>query len=98
MTTKANRPGIQSVYFEHVTFAVFTAACYIKGSLSVVHDLNMTVGKDTGLNVITVAIISSQALHKKNIAFCFNNQVIDFVKIYQPEITKLQWWNGRCCG
>ena len=67
------RHKIQSAYFGHEAFTVFTAACYIKGSLSVIHDLNLTVDKDTGLNVIPVSIISNQTLHEKNIAFCCNN-------------------------
>ena len=70
---KINRHKIQSAYFAHETFTVVTAACYIKGSLSVVHDINLTVDKDTGLNVIPVAIISNKTLHEKNRTFCCNS-------------------------
>ena len=59
------RHKIQSAYFGHEAFIVFTAACYIKGSLSVVHDLNLTIDKDTGLNVIPAAVISIQTFMKK---------------------------------
>ena len=59
------RHKIQSAYFGHKAFIVFTAACYIKGSLSVVHDLNLTIDKDTGLNVIPVPTISIQTFMKK---------------------------------
>ena len=59
------RHRIQSASFEHEVFTVFTTACYIKDSLSVVHDLNLTVNKDTGLNIIPIAVISNQTSHKK---------------------------------
>ena len=59
------RHKIQSPYFGHEAFTVFTAACNIKDSLSVVHDINLTVDKDIGLNVIPAAIISNQTLHEK---------------------------------
>ena len=59
------RHKIQSAYFGHEAFIVFTAACYIKGSLSVVQNLNLTVDKDTALNVIAAAIISNQTFTKK---------------------------------
>ena len=59
------RHKIQSAYFGHEVFTVFTAAYYIKGSSSVAHDLNLTVDKGTGLNVVPVAIISNQTLHEK---------------------------------
>ena len=95
---KINRHKIQSAYFGHEAFTVFTAACYIKGSLSVVHYLNLTVNNDTGLNVIPVAIISNQALHEENITFCCNDQLIDFDKNIKPEIRKLHFWSDRCCG
>ena len=42
----------------------------IKGPLSAVHGLiNLMLDKDTGLNIIHVAIISSQTCAKKTIAF-----------------------------
>ena len=35
---------------------------------------------------------------KKNIAFCCNNQLIEFLKNIKPEITKLHFSSNRCCG
>ena len=59
------RHKIQSAYFRCEAFTVFTAACSIKSSSSVVHDLNLTEDKDTSLNVTPVAIISNQTLLEK---------------------------------
>ena len=36
-----------------------------EGSLSVVHDFNLTVDMNTGLDVVPVVIISNQTLHEK---------------------------------
>ena len=88
---------IQSSYFGHEPFIVFTAACYMKCSLSVVHDLNLTVDKDTGLNNTCCYNFKSNIIWR-NIAICCNNQLINFLKIIKPEITKRHFWSDEWCG
>ena len=59
---------IQSAYFGHETFTLFTAACYVKGS-NTDYNFKSNIDKDTGLTVIPVVIVSNQTVHERNIAF-----------------------------
>ena len=55
---------IQSAYFGHEAFTLFTAACYIKGS-NTDYNFKWNIDKGTGLTVISVVIVSNQTVHEE---------------------------------
>ena len=54
---------IQSAYFSHDTFTIYTAACYWK--------------EGGELKQCPLAIVSNEAQHDKNVAFTCNQQIIE---------------------
>ena len=88
---------IQSAYFGHKAFALFTAACYVKGHTD--KALKSTTDKDTGLVVLSVVIISNQTIHERNIAFSCNGMLIDFIRDILPGLLKkVHFWSDGCCS
>ena len=87
---------IQSAYFGHEAFTLFTAACYVKRSND--HSLNSNIDQDIGLEVFPVAIVSNQTLHERNIAFSCNNMLLEFVKSFLPGVKKVHFWSDGCCN
>ena len=77
---------IQSAYFGHKAFALFTAACYVKGHTD--KALKSMTDKDTGLVVLSVVIISNQTIHERNTAFSCNGMLIDFIRDILPGLLK----------
>ena len=68
-TMAINLHEIQSAYFEHEAFALFTTACYVKGS-DTDFDFKSNIDKDTtGLTVIPLVIVSNKTVHERNIVF-----------------------------
>ena len=61
---------IQSAYFGHEAFTLYTAACYYRS-----HDFDgACVDRDAGLKVLSVVIVSNETIHEGNIAFSCNNE------------------------
>ena len=88
---------IQSAYFGHKAFALFTAACYVKGHTD--KALKSTTDKDTGLVVLSVVITSNQTIHERNIAFSCNGMLIDFIRDILPGLLKkVHFWSDGCCS
>lgn len=52
---------IQSLYFGHEAFFLYTAACYYKSEKYI----NTNDDKDSGLKLLSVVIISNQTTHER---------------------------------
>ena len=65
---------IQSAYFGHKYFTIFTAACYVHKD--VVCNGKAKTDKEFGLNVILIAIISNEITHDRDVAFTNNQKLI----------------------
>ena len=89
------RHEIQSAYFGHENFTIFTAACYFHESLSVE---NGKLDEKSNLVKLPVAIISNETSHDRNVAFTNNNQLIRMVKDLAPSISTFHFWSDGCAG
>ena len=87
---------IQSAYFGHEAFTLFTAACYVKSNIP--ERVNSTIDNDNGLTVVPVVIVSNQTVHERNIAFSCNNKLIEFIKDIVPNLKKIHFWSDGCCS
>ena len=86
---------IQSAYYGHEAFTLFTAACYVQGS-NTDYNFKSNIDKDTGLSVIPVVIVSNQTVHERNITFSCNVLLIDFIKNHFPNVEKVHFWSDGC--
>ena len=84
---------VQSAYFGHENFALYTAACYFHKSLGI-------DGKSdpNDLTVIPMAIISNETSHDRNVAFTNNNKLIFIVREMALTIDTFRFWSDGCAG
>ena len=84
---------VQSAYFGHENFTLYTAACYFHKSLGI-------DGKSdpNDLTVISMAIISNETSHDRNVAFTNNNKLIRIVREMAPTIDTFHFWSDGCAG
>ena len=75
---------IQSAYFGHESFTLYTCAGYIKNDVPL--SINHKFYKDTGLNVIPLVIVSNETKHERDNAFTFNNKVIEFLLSFNTDL------------
>ena len=68
---------IQSAYFGHENFTIFTGARYFHESISVEYG---KLDEESNLVKLPVVIISSQTSHDRNVAFTNYNRLISMVK------------------
>ena len=82
---------IQSAYFGHEAFTVFTCVCYHRS-----FDTEVIDDEESGLKLIPIAIISNEVTHDRNIAFHCNEKVIQMVqnKLNQVINTVCIWSDG----
>ena len=80
------RHEIQSAYFGHEAFTIFTAACYYKSS------------DDPEVKEISVVIISNETQHERNIAFTCNQKLIEFIRAHFPAVDTIYFWSDGCSG
>ena len=66
---------IQSAYFGHEAFTLFTSACYTKNNLPAT--MNVTIDEDTGLNVLSIVVVSNETKHERDIAFSCSSKLIE---------------------
>ena len=64
------RCNIQSVYFGHQCFTLFTSAFYMNQSVATE---NVKIDAEANLIELPVVIVSSETSHDPNITFCNNN-------------------------
>ena len=86
---------IQSAYFGHENFTIFTAACYFHISISIE---NSVIDEESNLVKFLVVIISNETKHDHNMAFSNNNKLIRMVKDMAPNISMFHFWSNGCAG
>ena len=86
---------IQSAYFGHENFIIFTAACYFHTSISIEKKVT---DEESNLMKIPVIIISNKIKHDRNVAFSNNNKLIRMVKDMAPNISTFHFWSDDCAG
>lgn len=74
---------IQSAYFGHDTFTLYTACCYLK-------DCN---GK---LESFPLGIVSNEANHDRNVSFSNNMLIIDNLTARNPNLKAVYFWSDGC--
>lgn len=89
------RNEIQSAYFGHEAFTIFTAACYFK-DVQDTHDLR--IDEDTNLYILPIVVISNQTNYERNIVFACNKKVIDTIKRYLPQLNRVYFWSDGCAS
>ena len=89
------RHEIQSAYFGHENFTIFTAACYFHTSISIE---NGVIDEESSLVTFPVVIISNETKHDCNGAFSSNNKLIRMVKDMAPDISTFHFWSDGCAG
>ena len=82
---------IQSAYFGHEAFTVFTCVCCHRS-----FDTEVMDDKESGLKLIPIAIISNEVTHAQNITYHCNQKVIQMVqnKLNQVVNTVYIWSDG----
>ena len=85
---------IQSAYFGHEAFTLYTCVCYTK--IEVPTAIKHKVDKETGLNIINVIIVSNETKHERNIAFSCNNKVIKYLQSFIPQLNRFFFWSDGC--
>ena len=83
---------IQSAYFGHEAFTLFTAACYFKSNT----EQGIETDKDSRLYVLPLVVVSNQTIHERNIAFACNNKVIKIMQRYMPSLKRVYIWSDGC--
>ena len=81
---------IQSAYFGHKNFTIFTAACYFHESIAVE---NGKLNEESDLVKLPAAIISNETSHDRNVALANSNRLISMVKDIAPSGSTFHFWN-----
>ena len=88
-TTKNKQKNeIQSAYFGHEAFTLYTAACYFKS-----HFPNAKYDPDFNVYVLSTVIVSN---HERNITYSGNNKLIEHVRENLPTIDTVFFWSYGC--
>ena len=74
---------IQSAYFGHDTFTLYTVYCYEKGP-------------DGELEPYSMAIVSNESNHDRNVSFTTNQIIIDNLRERNPELKSVYFWSDGC--
>ena len=80
---------IQSAYFGHGAFTIYTALCYSKECINDQSETDL----DSGLNVLYVAIVSSETVHKRNVAIACNRKLLEVVQHQLKHIETVYFWS-----
>ena len=67
---------IQSAYFGHEAFTIYTEACYSKECINDQSETDL----DSGLHVLPVAIVSNERVHERNIGIACNLKLLQVVQ------------------
>ena len=84
---------IQSAYFGHEAFILFTAAYYYKST-------GKQNGKidASGLVVHSAVIVSNETKHEQNSAFSCNMKLLDYLKAISPKLKLVYFWSDECAS
>ena len=86
---------IQSAYFGHEAFTIFTAACYFKSPIT---GKNAKIDNDSGLQFLSAVVVSNETKHECEIAYTCNLKLIEFIKNYIPHLKRVYFWSDGCSG
>ena len=87
---------IQSAFFGHECFTIFTAACYIHKEVKITGKVKFD--NESSLQVIPIAIISNETNHDRDVAFTNNQKLISIVQELSPEICNFHFWSDGCAA
>ena len=79
---------IQSAYFGHEAFTLYTAACYFKKELP-----GAKCDPDCDLYMLPVVIVSNETQHECNIAYLCNLKLLNFILEQLPNINQIFFWS-----
>ena len=86
---------IQSAYFGHENFTLFTAACYFHKAANI-ESFSSNIDHDSCLVIVPIAVVSNETSHNRNVAFTNNNKLIPFVQEINPTVDTFHFWSDRC--
>ena len=75
------RHEIQSAYFDHECFTLFTTACYFNWSVAIE---NGKINEEANLVQLPVVNVSNETSLDQDVAFSNNNILIDMIKKLEP--------------
>ena len=81
---------IQSTYFGHENFTLFTAACYFHRAANI-ESFSSNIDHDSCLVIVPVAVVSNETSHDCDVAFTNNNKLISFVQEINPAVNGCAW-------
>ena len=84
---------VQSAYFSHENFTLYTTACYFHKSLGI-----DSKSDPNDLTMIPMATISNVTGHNRNAAFTDNNKLTSIVREMTPTIDTFHFWSNGCAG
>ena len=87
------RHEIQSAYFGHECFTLFTAACYFNRSVATE---NGKIDEEANPVQLAVVIVSNETSHDRDVGFSNNNILIDMIKKLEPSINTFHFWSDGC--
>ena len=83
---------IQSAYFGHEAFTTYTAACHSKEFINDQSETDL----DSGLNFLSVGIISNETVPKRNTAIACNLKLLEVVQHQLKHIKTKHFWSDGC--
>ena len=86
---------IQSAYFGHENFTLFTAACYLHKAANI-ESFSSNIDHDSCLVIVPFAVVSNETSHNRNVAFTNNNKLIPFVQEINPAVDTFHFWSDGC--
>ena len=89
------RHEIQSAYFDHECFTLFTTACYFNWSVVIE---NGKINEEANLVQLPVVNVSNETSLDQDVAFSNNNILIDAIKKLEPSINTFHFWSDGCAG
>ena len=89
------RHEIQSAYFGHEDFTLFTAACYFHRAADI-ESFSSNIDHDSCLVIVPAAVVSNETSHDRNVAFTNNNKLISFLQEINPAVDTFHFWSDGC--
>ena len=87
------RNEIQSAYFGHEMFMLYTAACHFKQPFP-----NGKHNPEFDLYILSVVIVSNETHHERDIAYCCNTKLLNFVLDKSPATNRIFFWSDGCAS
>ena len=85
-----HRNEIQSAYFGHEAFSIYTAAVYYKSIEQ------QSIDSEDHLNVWSAAIVCNETKHERNLAYACSMKLIEEVRQKIPDLKRVYFWSDGC--